>query len=79
MYTMYLFICDCHFYVMIGIIYHRVISVFIGDYCDDLALLDTSGPCAAGFYCTQGSDTHLQFICPQGRYCPEGRYLIPYN
>jgi hypothetical protein len=37
-----------------------------------LSMPACSGPCAAGYYCSEGSTTPNQTVCPAGYYCSEG-------
>ena len=49
-----------------------------GRYCDGLGRTEPTGPCDAGFYCTEKSYTSAPFgseiggLCPVGGYCPTG-------
>ena len=49
-----------------------------GMYCLTNGLLEPTGNCSAGFYCTLGSDVREPTLvsyggrCPVGHYCPEG-------
>ncbi|KAI4538854.1 hypothetical protein MG293_011121, partial [Ovis ammon polii] len=49
-----------------------------GFYCPLPGLASVSGPCSAGFYCTQGasvpnpSDGTTGDLCPLGHFCPQG-------
>ena len=61
------------------------LSCVAGSYCGSLNLTAPSGPCAAGYYCKNGSDTatpsggHKGYagICPLGNYCPSGNSTAP--
>ena len=61
------------------------LSCVAGSYCGSLNLTSPSGPCAAGYYCKNGSDTatpsggHKGYagICPLGNYCPSGNSTAP--
>ena len=35
-------------------------------------LVNFSGNCSAGYYCSNASAVPDQYICPPGHYCPEG-------
>ena len=45
-----------------------------GQYCPTPGLSEPTGPCAAGYYCNNGSTTPYprDQRCPPGSYCPEG-------
>ncbi|XP_077422977.1 uncharacterized protein LOC144052618 isoform X3 [Vanacampus margaritifer] len=49
-----------------------------GFYCSETGLSAVSGPCLAGFYCLEGSQTAAPIsslsggVCPAGHYCAEG-------
>ncbi|XP_037124116.1 zonadhesin [Syngnathus acus] len=49
-----------------------------GFYCSETGLSAVSGPCLAGFYCLEGSQTAAPMssvsggVCPAGHYCAEG-------
>ena len=47
-----------------------------GQYCFSSGQSNTTGPCAAGYYCPQLSAINVSkpdsFRCPRGHYCPEG-------
>ena len=42
-----------------------------GMYCSEYGLAKPTGLCSKGFYC-RVSSTPDQYICPPGRYCPQG-------
>lgn len=52
-----------------------------GHYCNGTGLAEPSGPCNAGFYCTNGAKTPMPndsitgAPCTVGHYCPEGTYV----
>ena len=46
-----------------------------GEYCDELAMTQTAGPCWPGFYCETGASVANQVPCPPGRYCKSGSYV----
>ena len=49
-----------------------------GMYCSQTGLAEPEGPCDAGYYCTQGSDSQTPTmgsdanICTKGHFCPQG-------
>ncbi|PIK41162.1 hypothetical protein BSL78_21986 [Apostichopus japonicus] len=43
-----------------------------GDYCGEVGMTNTSGPCDQGYYCELGSWDPRNSTCPSGHYCEEG-------
>ncbi|TMS07192.1 Signal peptide, CUB and EGF-like domain-containing protein 1 [Larimichthys crocea] len=52
-----------------------------GFYCSETGLSAVSGPCLAGYYCLEGSQTATPMssasgdVCPAGYYCVEGSHV----
>ncbi|KAL8273758.1 hypothetical protein Esti_002358 [Eimeria stiedai] len=45
-----------------------------GQYCDSATVGRATGPCKAGFYCSEGSTSPWGELCPKGSVCPAGSY-----
>ena len=45
-----------------------------GTYCSRAGLPAPEGPCSAGYFCLEGTESPTPYdnICPAGTYCPEG-------
>lgn len=58
--------------------YHS--CLILGRYCDVAELSNVTGPCDAGYFCTEGAkfadptDNVTGGICPKGHFCPAGTY-----
>jgi len=56
----------------------KIVMFYVGKYCEDSGMTNTTGDCLAGYYCLSGASTSAPVdgvtgdICAAGYYCPTG-------